>query len=102
MIKATYTITDEELRESMRRFKELESREKRTPWLLKWFMGRGRPKYSWQVWLSNHWPTKEIPKKRRLSTLMANEMSKAIDTEILKEIHKKILEKQNDKPTNQD
>lgn len=85
-MKATYSLTDEELRESMRIQDEWESREKRAPWLLKWFMGKGRPKYSWQVWLSHNWPTKEVPKERRLSTLMANEIRREIDNEILEEI----------------
>ncbi len=88
MLKATYTIDAEELRETMRSLERAESREDWAPWLLKWFMGKGRPRYRWQVWLSNHWPTKEIPKERRLSTLMANEMTKAINEEVLREIER--------------
>lgn len=88
--KVTFTMTNEELRESMRRYEAVESREKRVPWLLKWFMGKGRPKYRWQVWLSHNWPTKEIPKERRMSALMAKEIKREIDNEILEEIMKQI------------
>lgn len=90
MLEATYTISDEELLKAVRSYIEVESREKRVPWLLKLFMGKGRPKYSWQVWLSNNWPTKEIPKERRWSTLMVNEMEKFTSDAIVEEMMNKM------------
>lgn len=85
---AIFTITDEELRATLRNFDMMDSREKRAPWLLKWFMGKGRPRYRWQVWLSNNWPTKEIPKELRRSTIVTKEMENAILEEIMKQIER--------------
>lgn len=87
--QATYSLTNEELKATLNEWDGPEY-EPRFPKLLRWCMGKGRPKYRWQIWLSIHWPKKLKPVERWNSTLLKAEISAAIDEAMILELMTKV------------
>ena len=98
--EATYSLTDQELKEQLGDFGKPEYTP-RFPHILKVLMGKGRPRYSWQVWLANHWPKKLKPVETWSSTRMMAEISADIDEAMIHELIAEIKQNEITKKINE-
>ena len=87
--KATFTMSDQELKTRLTQWDAPEYTP-RFPKLLKLFMGKGRPKYRWQIWLSRKWPKKMKPVATWNSTRLVGEMNTAITEAIIADLMNKV------------
>lgn len=93
--KATFTMNDQELKKMLNQWDEPEYTP-RFPKLLKLFMGKSRPKYSWQVWLANKWPKKVAPVATWNSTRLNAEMSAAITEAMIIDVMRTVKQEKSD------
>lgn len=92
MKKAIYVMNDEDLKFSFEMLSKLEVRERIAPWLLKLLVGKRRSNYTWQAWLSNHWPTRKAPPDKQFSVAWQNEVRNEIDKEIVEMLRNSMKE----------
>ncbi len=93
--KVTFTMNDQELKKMLSQWDEPEYMP-RFPKLLKLFMGKGRPRYSWQIWVSKNWPKKVAPVATWNSTRLNTEISAAITEAMIVDVMRTVKQEKSD------